>query len=500
MSYGRNFSSSQPLSRDSSQNSSNSTNGAPSEQFSSRSSSFGGGWRRPNSDSRPQSSGGGGWGRPQHAPTAASGGWGRSSFQRPPAAVGGGWGSRSVSEQASIQQTQQPQLQEKESSEQTAPLEGYDYEFLLYAFKQKYDLSDLSQDELPILDNLVMDHIHSNPLRYGQKLKYAIDRAFLKIHEDLQTKLRKTIPEKDSHPPAPTMCQEFILKLTTTLSSYGYTSPDHVSQFVAEYMRRPLSELVISDEIDKDTGNPMCLRSSQAYTEQHMSHAINTYFMTLDLRSIVRDRFGFVDCKMPSQLFRQLPSFVRNLIKSATCDNGRVVNGFLMVYPYGMQFNMLKKKLLESLITHSQQSNHFHIVSLTTKDRPTTGDICLVIPDKIYTQTKSEKDSASERVMTRKPGMSQYRTSGPRGCILLAMDQVLNWDEYGIQCSFKGTNMQLPMEQFCTILRSNSGAIPLSIEDEQMTTFSKELPEHDKLSIHDDTSSAGDGWGAAAPK
>jgi hypothetical protein len=307
------------------------------------------------------------------------------------------------------------------------------------------------------------------------------------------------IPEKDSHPPALTMCQEFTLKLTTTLSSYRHSSPEDVKKFVAEYMRKPLSDHLIPGSFDKDTGRPICLRDSQAYTDQHMSHAVHTYFMTLDLRSIVRDRFGFVDCKMPSQLFRQLPSFVRNLIRFATCDNGRVVNGFLMVYPHGMQYDTLRKKLMESLITHSQQSNSFHIVSLTTKDRPTTGDICLVIPDKIYTQTKSEKDSANDRVMTRKPGMSSYKTQGPKRCILLGMNQVLDWGLYGIQCSFNGANMQLPMEQFCTILRSNSGAIPLFIEDEQMTTFSKELPEHDQLSIHDDTSSAGDGWGAAAP-
>ena len=499
MSNRRNFSSSQPLSRYSNQDSSNSTNGAPSEQFSSRSSSFGGGWGRPNSDSRPQASGGGGWGRPQHTPTAASGGWSRSSFQRSPAAVGGGWGRRPASEEASTQQPQQPQQpQLEETSEQTAPPEGYDYEFLLYAFNQKYVLpEDLSQDDLPDFDNLVIDYIARNPLRYGQKLKDAIDRALLKIHEELQTKLRKRIPEKDSHLSAPTMCQEFTLKLNEMLCSFQHTHPEDVKKFVDQYMKTPLSQHFIPGSFDKDTGNQICLRDSQAYTEQHMSHAIHTYFMTLDLRSIVRDRFGFVDNKMPIQLFRQLPSIVRNLIKSAMYDNGRVVNGFLMVYPPGN--GTLKKKLLESLITPSQQSYSVHFVSLTSKGLPTTGDVCLVIPSEILTQTKSEKDASHARVITQKPVMSQYRTAGNKGTILLGMYEVLDWKMHNMQCSFNGANMKLLMKNFCTILSSNYGTIPLVVEDEPQMTVSKQLPEDTFFPIHDDTSSAGGGWGAAAP-
>lgn len=503
------------FSRDSNQDLSNSTTRAQSEQSSSRS-SFGGGLGRPNSNSRPQAYGGGGWGRPQNAQPAASGGWGRTGFQRSPAAVGGGWGRRRASEEASMQQPQQPQQsqqsqqpqqpqqsesEQEQSCEVSAPPERYDYEFVLYAFNQKYELpKDLSQDELPVLDSIVIDYIASNPLRYGQPIKAAVDRALLKIHEELQSKLRKTIPEKDSHPPALTMGQEFTLELTKTLSSYGHSSAKDVEQFVAEYMRKPLSDLVYSDRIDPDTMRPMCLRSSQAYTDQHMIHAIYTYFLSLDLRSILRDRFGFVDHKIPTRLVHQLPPNVRTLIKSAKGDHGRVVNGFLMVYPHEMQYDVLRKKLLESLITNTQQSNSFHIVSLTTKDRPTTGDICLIIPDRIYTQTKSEKESMHAKTLTKKPGMSQYRTQGPKGCILLGMDQVLDWNMHGIQCSFNGTNMQLHMEQFCTILRSHWGAVPLFIEDEPRMTVSREMPEHVQLSIHDDTSSAGGGWGAAAPK
>jgi hypothetical protein len=501
MSNRHNFSSFHRFSRDSSQDTSNSTTGAQSEQSSSRSSSFSGGWRRHNSDSRHQASGGGGWERPQYASAAASGGWGRSSFQRPQDAVGGGWGSRLPSTEDSSQKPQQPQQpeleQEQSCQDSAAPAEEYSFDSVRHAFKEKYVIS--FQDDLPVIEQNVQNYITANPLKYGQPIKLAIERALFKIHEELQTKLGKTIPEKDSCPRAQTMQEEFILKLRTTLSSYGHTSPDHVSQFVTDYIKKPFSELFLLDTIDNDTGRPMCLRPSQAYTDQHMTHAINTYFMSLDLPSILRDRFGFVDGKMPTQLFRQLLPHIRNLIKHAKIDDGQIVNGFLIICPPKSFKVQLREKLLKSLITSSRQSNSVHFVSLTSVGSPNTGDICLVIPDKIYTQTKSEKENFHARTMARKPGMSQYKTKGQSGCILLGMNEVLDWMLHGIQCSFNGANMQLPMEQFCTILRNNSRAISLFVEDEQITTFSKEQPEHDQCSIHDDISSAEGGWGAAAP-
>ena len=244
MSHGRNFSRFQSLSRGSNQDSSNSTNSAPSKQDSSQSSSFGGRWRRPNSDSRPQAAASGEWGRPNSdsRPQASGGsGWGRPHHAQ--AAVDGGWGRRPASSEASTQppqetqqfqepqqpqQHQEPQSQEEESAEQ-APPEGYDYDFLMYSFKNKFNMpKDLPQDDLPLLDNLVMDYIARNPLRYGQTLKAATERALLKIHEELQSKLRRTIPEKDSHPPALTMSQEFSQKLTETLCAYRHTSTEHV--------------------------------------------------------------------------------------------------------------------------------------------------------------------------------------------------------------------------------------------------------------------------------
>ena len=95
--------------------------------------------------------------------------------------------------------------------------------------------------------------------------------------------------------------------------------------------------------------------------------------------------------------------------------------------------------------------------------------------------------------------MSQYRTAGNRGTILLGMYEVLDWKMHNMQHSFNGANMKLPMKNFCTILSSNYGTIPLILEDEPQMTVSKQLPEDTFFPIHDDTSSAGGGWGAAAP-
>jgi hypothetical protein len=485
MSYGRNFSSSQQLSRDSNQDSSNSTTGAQSGQGYSRSSSFGGGWGRPQ---HPPAAVGGGWGRSQHPPAAVGGGCGRP--QNPPAAVGGGWGRRVASTEDSRlppQQTQSEQEQEQQPCIPTTPPEGYTKEYVSHCFLQKYEVDQQDQTHL---EEVVQTYITSNPLRYGQLLKAALERALLKIHEELQTKLRKTISERDNQHPLQTMSQEFFSKLTEKLCSYGYTPPDQVRKFVEDYMKR---------KIDTSTMGPLCLNPSQVYTDQHMHHALHTYFLSLDLSSILSEKFGFVDGKMPSQLFRQLsidPN-VRNLIKAAMNDDGRVSNGFIIVYPPG--YVELKIKLQKSLITAKKQSNYVHIVSLTSQGLPIIGDICLVIPDKIFTMTNKQSDAFSQRTRIGKPITSQYQTSGPKGIIITGMDEIIDWKNHDIPCSFQSPNMKLSMGEFCEVLCRNCATIHLFIEDEQRMTVSKQPSWHDDSPSYDDTSSAGGGWGAAAP-
>ena len=204
-----------------------------------------------------------------------------------------------------------------------------------------------------------------------------------------------------------------------------------------------------------------------------MAHLVHTYFLSLDLNGILRDFFGFDDGKMPASLFRNLPSDVRSLINSAKCDDGRIVNGFLIVVPQKEMRNAMRERLLQSLITPKRQSNSVHLISLTSQGPLTAGDICLVMPDKIFTQSKQDSDSAKERIMTKKSGTSQY-SSGPRGCILLGMGEILDWKLHNVQCSFKRENMQLPMEQFCDFLCSDWGAIPLVISEKCFMTVSKE--------------------------
>ena len=497
MSHGRNFSS-QPLSRGSNQDSSNSTNSAPSKQVSSQSSSFGGRWRRPNSDSRPQASGGSGWGRPHHAQAAVDGGWGRrpassEASTQPPQET------QQFQEPQQPQQHQEPQSQEEESAEQ-APPEGYDYDFLMYSFKNKFNMpKDLPQDDLPLLDNLVMDYIARNPLRYGQTLKAATERALLKIHEELQSKLRRTIPEKDSHPPALTMSQEFSQKLTETLCAYRHTSTEHVIIFVLDYMKIPFEQLEFPGSYNKDTGRPLCLRSSQALTDQHRDHAIYTYFKSLVLPSILRTQFGFVDSMIPTLLLNQLPHRVRKLIKYARSSNGRCMNCFLMVYPPTTFNRKLRNDLEDALIQNRFQSYGVNFVSLTSEAPPKTGDICLVIPDEINTMTESDKKNGPA-IITRKPVTSQYQTDAPRG-VYIGLDEKLNWQERKLPYTFNTKNMQENMETFCGILRIH-GAIPLYVDDDPKYSSLRQSTEQlkDHSSIHDDTSSAGGGWGAAVPK
>lgn len=479
------------FSRDSNQDLSNSTTGAQSEQSSSRSSSFGGGWVRPSSDSHPQASGGGGWGRPQHAQYA----------------VGGRWGRRPASSEASTQppqepqqhqEHQEPQLQE-ESAEQ-APPEDLSYEYLMHSFKKKFEIpKDLPQNVLPLLDNLVIDYIDSKSIRYGQTVKVAVDRALLKIHEDLQSKLRRTIPEKDSHPRALTMQEEFAQELTKILSSLGHTSPEHVKQFVAEYMRKPLSELIFSMTIDKDNGRPMCLKPSESCTSRHLTHSIHSYLLSLDIPSILTNRFGFIDSMMPGSLFRKLPEYARKLIQFARNDDGRVVNGYVIVYPPHDLFRKLYIELKDALIQDRHQAYDLHFLSLTSKGSAKAGDICLVFPGEINIRTKIDQNKGPNIVTMRTP-TSQYQLSGPRG-IFVGGSEKLDWQHYRVPYSFFPKNMKQSMSEFGSHLINHFGAVPFYLESDQMHSSEK---QHDELEEHSlpsySHSTAGGGWGAAAPK
>jgi len=248
MSYGRNFSSSQQLSRDSDQDSSNSTTGAQSEQHSSRS-SFGGGWGRPNGDSHLQASGGGRWGRPNgdsHLQASGDSRWGRSSFKSHPAA-GSGWGRRQDSSSSAVagggaaRPPSQPNFMvvliaallllpgvtqeiadsftqeyvyrnrvvtphtqddidraiaafnELHPQKAPAPPEGYTAEYVSHCFHEKYALPENLRETF---DEVVQSYITKNPKTFSMKLTTAVDRALLKIHESISEENGGQIPEK----------------------------------------------------------------------------------------------------------------------------------------------------------------------------------------------------------------------------------------------------------------------------------------------------------------
>jgi len=441
MSNGHNFRSSQPLSRDN-QDSSNSTNGAPSDQGSSRS-SFGSGWGRPFSYSRPQASGGGGWGRPHYAPATGSGGWGRSSFQRSPAAASGGWGRRPASEEAStqpLQQPQEPQL-EQETLEQTAPPEGYDYEFIMFSFNKKFNMpKDLPQDDLPVLNNLVMDYIHRNPLRYGQKLNDAVDRALLKIHEDLQSKLRRTIPQKlNEDSKELTEVEKFFKDVENTLISSNVAVPAaQVKDFLSKYIGMKPSDLVFPFK-DPTTRIWQVLSSSSLYGQLHALHAFYAFSRSVDIFAILQRQLPQMhDGQVPLSLFSPND---RKLIIDATNRKGTglVQNAFLiMCLPKELRFK-LSFDLEESLLSLIAQST-FRIIDFKDGQRK-PGDICIYIPNMIFPQSVSAK---------RKAFNLQQRKRG-----------------------YASDNMMIPMERFCKIMQEWGGQ-PLRVFND---TLKESIPE-----------------------
>ena len=477
MSYGRNFSSSQQLSRDN-QDSSNSTNGAPSEQGSFRSSSFGGGWGRPPSDSRSQaSSGGGGWGRPHYAPATGSGGWGRSSFQRFPAAASGGWGRRPASEEASTQPLQQPQEPqepqlEQETSEQTAPPEGYDYEFIMFSFNKKFNMpKDLSQDDLPVLNNLVMDYIHRNPLRYGQKLNDAVDRALLKIHEDLQSKLRRTIPQKlNEDSKELTEVEKFFKDVENTLISSNVAVPAaQVKDFLSKYIGMKPSDLVFPFK-DPTTRIWQVLSSSSLYGQLHALHAFYAFSRSVDIFAILQRQLPQMhDGQVPLSLFSPND---RKLIIDATNREGTglVQNAFLIMFlPKELRFKLIDD-LEDSLLGLIAQST-LRIIDLKDGQRK-PGDICIYMPDKILTQSAKDKDSAIT-MQQGKHGRPHSQYSEKRRNPGMTEADADNWKRAGIPCSYASANMMIPMERFCKIMEEWGGK-PLRVFND---TVKESIPE-----------------------
>ena len=515
-----------------------------------------GGWGRPSFE-RPAAAVGGGWGKQSFERPAAAvgGGWGKQSSERSAAAVGGGWGKQSSErpaaagggaarpsptpnfacvliaallllpgvtqpiadeftqnyiqrnhivdphtqddiERAISEFNQQQQLQQKPP----APPEGYTIEYVSYCFHQKYVLPASLQE---IFDSVVQTIINHNPQRYGQKLDATIERALLKIHEELQTKSKEPIVENHSYLGPRTMNEEFVSDLTQNLSSYRFTSPEGVDQFVAEYMRKPCKELSFTMIPDPQNGNlPICINSAELYTKRHKSHAIHSYFLSLDLDSILRDRFDFLDGIMPFKLFSQLSlsQDVRKLIRFAMVDR-RVVNGFLIIYPPDDLARTLRKTLEDLLVTPHFQSYDVNIIPLTSKGPPKTGDICIVIPAKINVRTKDDEKNGPS-IFSKKPVTSQYQTDRPKG-IYVGIDETLNWNLRRMPYTFLSKNMTNTMQDFCSNLRIHWGAIPLFIQEDPRFSSSKQLDEdpEDSFPIHQEHSfSQGGGWGAAAPK
>jgi hypothetical protein len=515
--------------------------------------SGGGGWGRPSS-SNPQSAGGGGWGRPSSSNPQASGGggWGRPSSSGPAAEGGGGWGRPSSSGPAAegggaarpspppnfgivliaalllLPGVTQPiadeftrnyiqrnhivdphteddieraltefNRQQQQQQKPPAPPEGYTMEYVSHCFHQKYVLPASLHDTF---DSVVQTIINQNPQRYGQKLDATIERALLRIHEELKTKSKEPIVENHSYLGPRTMFEEFLSDLKQNLSSYRFTSPEDVDQFVAEYMRKPCKDLSFSMILDHQNGNlPICINSAELYTKRHRSHAIHSYFLSLDLDSILRDRFDFLDGIMPFELFSQLSLSrdVRKLIKFAMVDR-RVVNGFLIIYPPDDLARTLRKTLEDLLVTPHFQSYDVNIIPLTSKGPPKTGDICIVIPAEINVRTKVDERNGPS-IFGKKQVTSQYQLDRPKG-IYVGIDETLNWNLRRMPYTFLSENMRHTMQEFCSNLCIHWGAVSLFIQEEPRFSSSKQLDE-DTLPIHQEhSSSQGGGWGAAAPK
>jgi len=547
MSNRHNLRSSHRYSRDSSQGTSNSTNGAPSEQedscpqVSSR-----GGWGRPNGDNRPQASGGSGWERPQHASETSSGGWGRSSFQPSSAAVGGGWGRPSFQRPsaavgggaarpsstpnfacvliaallllpgvtqpiaddftqsyiernvivdphtqddidralAEFNQQQQQQRQQKPP----APPEGYTVEYVSHCFCDKYDLPDNLQASF---DANVSSYILKNPKPFTMKIETAVARALLHIHESLLKENCGSIPEHANQD-----CKEmisdvekFYQNLRATLVSYDLASEQFVGQFLAEFLKKKPHECVFPID-DRKTGCNKCLTFSSLYTEIHKTHAIFSFFQKVNVIDAVTRKLNLAS---PGQIpLSSLPSDIRKLIMAATDGRcGKVPNAFLIISPPNCLFDKLRRYLNGALITSISQSE-LMTYSLTS---PVIieGDIRIYMQDKTFIQSSYDK---SKVLYAPKIAHSQYSTHLISIGIKLGMNETLDWKARGISCSYSPAEMKKTNRDFCRIAQE-WGGVPLCVVNDIGECLSiDDVSEEDPSSYPSDPSH--NHWGAAA--
>jgi hypothetical protein len=546
MSNRHNLSSSHRYSRDSSQGTSNSTNGAPSEQDSSPpQASSRGGWGRPNGDNRPQASGGNGWGRPQHASETSSGGWGRSSFQPSSAAVGGGWGRPNPSSHsfasggaarpsstpnfacvliaallllpgvtqpiadeftqsyiqrnvivdphtqddidralAEFNQQQQQQRQQKPP----APPEGYTVEYVRYCFCDKYDLPENLQASF---DSVVQTIINQNPQKYGQKLEAIIERALLHIHESLSKENGGAIPEHANQ-----NCKEmisdveqFYQNLRADLVSFDLASEQFVNQFLKDYLRKKPHECVFPID-DRTTGCNKCLTTSSLYTDRHHIHAIFSFFQKIDVIAAVTRKLNL---SSPGQIpLSSLPSDIRKLIMAATAGRcGEVPNAFLIVSPPDCLNDKLRAYLNGALITSISQSE-IRTYPLTSSEKK-EGKISIYMQDKTFTQNTFDK---SKVLYAPKMAFSQYTPSNFRSIgIKLGMGETLDWKARGISCSYSPAEMKKTNRNFCRIAQE-WGGVPLRVVNDTDEQLSIDEVSEDPSSYPSGPSH--NHWGAAA--
>jgi hypothetical protein len=533
-------------SRDSSQGTSNSTNGAPSEQESSRpQASSRGGWGRPNGDNRPQASGGSGWGRPQHASETSRGGWGRSSFQPSSAAVGGGWGRPNPSSHsfasggaarpsstpnfacvliaallllpgvtqpiadeftqsyiqrnvivdphtqddidralAEFNQQQQQQRQQKPP----APPEGYTVEYVSHCFCDKYDLPDNLQASF---DANVSSYILKNPKPFTMKIETAVARALLHIHESLSKENCGAIPERTNRD-----CKEisdvenFYQNLRATLVSYDLASKQFVDQFLADYLKKKPHECVFPID-DRKTGCNKCLTFSSLYTEIHKTHAIFSFFQKVNIIDAVTRKLNLAS---PGQIpLSSLPSDIRKLIMAATDRRcGEVPNAFLIISPPDCLNDKLRAYLNGALITFKSQSK-IRTYPLTSSEKK-EGKISIYMQDKTFTQNSFDK---SKVLYAPKMAFSQYTPSNFRSIgIKLEMGETPDWKAKGISCSYSPAEMKKTNRDFCRIAQE-WGGVPLCVVNDIGECLSiDDVSEEDPSSYPSDPSH--NHWGAAA--
>jgi hypothetical protein len=362
-----------------------------------------------------------------------------------------------------------PPQQPAESGGLLCPEKPYSTEAIYKRFLERYELpANLHENCMACIEEYISKN--SKPC---MSYDAAIERAILKVYEAL----RQEIPERDN--PSHRLVSDheaFYNKLFNDFMKYPRMTRQMASAFVSYYSKIDIGALTFhwKEFIPLDCyvyqGSPLRPTTVKSiFSLQHQYHGHYHFIQWLNPYNLIGE-VSSIPIDILSKSFRE--SVMHSLDAKGKSDYDSIPNGYIFVMPS----KEIEFKFMIELTDSLAKSQHFQarpiFQNLNGHKKMNTGDVCIVMPDKIFHQTpfqcKKNRCTSEENP---------------------------NWFSKGFEMTFESKNMAVIMTEFHEVM-CNWGAKPLVID----------LPAHIVLDHSEESSPVTiespkslNPWGAAAP-